>query len=115
MSFDSSEQLETIIQRLVAKVGREMNDLNPIVDARLSDGSRVNAVHSNIAIDGPILTIRKFNQNRMTMDDLIRKGDITTEAADFLRNIVPIILYCYCLIIWTCIIVCIWRFNCTCA
>ena len=88
IEFETTEQLETIIQRLAAQVGREMNDLNPIVDARLSDGSRVNAVHSNIAIGGPILTIRKFNQSRMTMDDLIAKGDITKEASEFLKTLV---------------------------
>ncbi len=88
IAFEGSEQLEAIIQRLAAQVGREMNDLNPIVDARLLDGSRVNAVNSNIAIDGPILTIRKFNQSRMTMDDLIAKGDITQEASDFLKELV---------------------------
>lgn len=88
MAFETTEQLESIIQRLAAKVGREMNDLNPIVDARLSDGSRVNAVHSNIAIGGPILTIRKFNQSRMTIDDLIMRNDITKEAADFLKKLV---------------------------
>lgn len=88
IEFESPEQLESIIQRLAAKVGREMNDLNPIVDARLSDGSRINAVNSNIAIDGPILTIRKFNQSRMTMEDLIGRGDITAEASEFLKELV---------------------------
>ena len=88
LEFESVDQLEGIIQRLAAKVGREMNDLNPIVDARLSDGSRVNAVNSNIAIDGPVLTIRKFNQSRMTIDDLINRGDITKEAALFLQKLV---------------------------
>ena len=88
LEFESSEQLEGIIQRLAAKVGREMNDLNPIVDARLSDGSRVNAVNSNIAINGPILTIRKFNKSRMSMEDLISRGDISGEAASFLKELV---------------------------
>ncbi len=88
IKFESSEQLEAVIQRLAAQVGREMNDLNPIVDARLNDGSRVNAVNSNIALDGPILTIRKFNQSRMMMDDLISRGDITREASNFLKSLV---------------------------
>lgn len=86
--FESRERLMRVIQRIAAEVGREMNDLNPIVDARLSDGSRVNAVNSNIAINGPILTIRKFNKSRMSMSDLIRQGDISPEAAEFLRKVV---------------------------
>jgi len=88
ISFDSEEQLEAVIQRIAASVGREMNALNPIVDARLSDGSRVNAVHSNIAIDGPILTIRKFSTNRMTIEDLINRNDISEEAASFMKEVV---------------------------
>ena len=85
IKLDSKEQLISIIQRLAAKVGREMNDLNPIVDARLSDGSRINAVNDNVAIVGPILTIRKFGKVKMTMEDLIERGDSSQEAADFLR------------------------------
>lgn len=88
ISFETTEELESIIQRLAAKVGREMNDLNPIVDARLSDGSRVNAVHSNIAIGGPILTIRKFNQSRLSIEDLIERKDISRQAAEFLEMLV---------------------------
>lgn len=83
--LDSKEQLVAVIQRLAAKVGREINDLNPIVDARLSDGSRINAVNDNIAIGGPILTIRKFGKTKMTMDELIERGDISVDAAEFLR------------------------------
>ena len=86
--FESPARLEQVIRRLAARVGREMNDLNPIVDARLSDGSRVNAVHSNVAIGGPILTIRKFTASRMTMDDLVAKGDICEEASELLKLLV---------------------------
>jgi len=86
--FESAERLTRVIQRIAAGVGREINDLNPIVDARLSDGSRVNAVNSNIAINGPILTIRKFNRSRMSMADLIRQGDISSDAAAFLGRLV---------------------------
>ena len=64
-----------------------MNELHPIVDARLSDGSRINAVHGSIAIGGPVLTIRKFNRSRMTMDDLIAQGDISREAAASLKKL----------------------------
>ena len=70
MAFDSTEDLEELIRRISARVHREINELNPIVDARLSDGSRVNAVYRNIALDGPILTIRKFPEKVMTIDDL---------------------------------------------
>lgn len=88
ISFESPERLTRVIQRIAAAVGREMNDLNPIVDARLSDGSRVNAVNANIAINGPILTIRKFNRSRISMNDLMRQGDISPEAAGFLGKLV---------------------------
>ena len=86
--FETPRQLEQVIQRLAARVGREMNELNPIVDARLSDGSRINAVGANVAIGGPILTIRKFNKGRMTMDDLVAQGDISPEAARLLKLLV---------------------------
>ena len=86
--FESADQLEQVIRRLAAGVGREMNDLNPIVDARLSDGSRFNAVAANIAIGGPVLTIRKFNRSRMTMDDLVQQGDISRGAAELLDCLV---------------------------
>jgi len=88
LRFESRERLEHVIQRLAAKVGREMNDLNPIVDARLSDGSRINAINSNIAINGPVLSIRKFSENRLTMEELISHGDITRDAADFVTSLV---------------------------
>mgnify|MGYP000877104156 CR=1 FL=1 len=88
VSFESTEDLERVIRRLAAGVSREMNDLHPIVDARLQDGSRVNAVNRNIALDGPVLTIRKFNRDRMTLDDLIRQRDISAEAATFLVRLV---------------------------
>jgi len=88
IAFESREQLERIIQRLAARVGREMNDMNPIVDARLSDGSRINAVHSNIAINGPVLTIRRFNKSRTTIEDLIAQGDISSEGAELMKKLV---------------------------
>ncbi len=88
VQFENQENLEKVIQRLAAKVGREMNELNPIVDARLADGSRINAVNKNIAINGPILTIRKFNRSHMTMENLIEQGDISRPAAEFLKQLV---------------------------
>lgn len=86
--FETSQDLEEIIRRIAAKVHREINELNPIVDARLGDGSRVNAVYKNIALNGPILTIRRFPENKITMNELIKKGTITDEAAEFLKRLV---------------------------
>lgn len=86
--FESSEDLEEIIRRIAAKVHREINEMNPIVDARLDDGSRVNAVYKNIALNGPILTIRRFPENRITMKDLLKIGTLTAEAAEFLEKMV---------------------------
>jgi pilus assembly protein CpaF len=86
--FESTEELEEIIRRIAAKVHREINELNPIVDARLEDGSRVNAVYKNIALNGPILTIRRFPENRITMLDLLEYGTITKEASDLLKKLV---------------------------
>ena len=87
LSFETDDRLTRVIQRLAARVGREMNELHPIVDARLSDGSRINAVHSSIAIGGPVLTVRKFNRSRMTMEDLIRQGDVSRDAAALLQKL----------------------------
>jgi pilus assembly protein CpaF len=86
--FEETENLEEVIRRICAKVYREINELNPIVDARLADGSRVNAVYKNIAINGPILTIRKFPKKEITMDVLIKNGTITEEAADFIKKLI---------------------------
>ena len=77
ISFDTTEELEELIQRIAAGVHREINEMNPIVDARLPDGSRVNAVYKNIALNGPILTIRKFPEKAITMETLIKLGSIT--------------------------------------
>lgn len=87
-AFISTEELEEVIRRIAARVHREINELNPIVDARLPDGSRINAVYKNIALNGPILTIRKFPEKAITMEDLIQFGTITTEAAEFLQKMV---------------------------
>lgn len=95
MEFDSVEQLEELIRRLAAKVHREINELNPIVDARLEDGSRINAVYKNIALNGPILTIRKFPQKAIDMEFLIRRGSITREAASFLEMLVKAGYNCF--------------------
>jgi pilus assembly protein CpaF len=86
--FTSTEELEEIIRRLGAKVHKDINELNPILDARLADGSRINAVYKNIALDGPILTIRKFPKRAISMQNLIQWGTITKEAADCLKTLV---------------------------
>lgn len=86
--FESKKKLEDVIQQIVSNANRIVNDANPIVDARLSNGSRVNVVLPPIAINGPIVTIRKFSSQPITMDKLIKIGSITMEAADYLKNLV---------------------------
>ena len=86
--FDSTEELEEIIRRIASKVHKDINELNPIVDARLTDGSRINAVYKNIALNGPILTVRKFPKQAITMQHLIKWGTISQEAADYLKTLV---------------------------
>lgn len=83
--FESKERLEDVIQQIVGTVNRTVNEAHPIVDARLEDGSRVNAVLPPVALNGPILTIRKFREDPITMQELIQWGTITEEAAEFLR------------------------------
>ena len=86
--FDSVEELESVIRKIASLVHREISELNPILDARLEDGSRINAIYRNIAINGPSLTIRKFRRNRITMDELIKKKTLTAECACFLKKAV---------------------------
>ncbi len=83
--FISDKVTESIIERIVAQVGRRIDKSQPLVDARLPDGSRVNAIIPPLAIFGPCLTVRKFPIQRMTMDDLIESGTISKAAATFLR------------------------------
>lgn len=87
-SFVSREKLEDVIQQIAGKCNRVINENSPIVDARLESGARVNAVVYPVALDGPILTIRRFPDEPITMEWLIEKGSITAEAADFLRQMV---------------------------
>lgn len=86
--FISNEVALDVIDRIVSKVGRRIDVSQPIVDARLSDGSRINAVIPPIALDGPLLTVRKFASDRLTIDRLIEMGSLTEEAATFLRSCV---------------------------
>ena len=86
--FSSPEKLDDVIQQIVGKVNRVVNESSPIVDARLPDGSRVNVVTAPVALEGPILTIRRFPDVPITMDMLIGYGSITGEAAAFLETMV---------------------------
>lgn len=86
--FESEEQLENVIQMIVAKVNRAVNESSPICDARLQDGSRINVVLPPVALKGPTLTIRKFPAKPLTMDDLIDFGSIDRETATFLEILV---------------------------
>ena len=87
-SFSAPDKLDNVIQQIVGFCNRVVNESSPIVDARLPDGSRVNVVLKPVALNGPILTIRRFPKKRMTMDDLLANGAITQEAADFLEKLV---------------------------
>lgn len=88
MGFDSLEKLQDVIQQIVAGCNRVVNEASPIVDARLPDGSRVNIVMNPVALNGPIVTIRRFPEKPITMDWLIRNHSISSEAAEFLKKLV---------------------------
>ena len=87
-AFDSEKKLEDVVQQIVSQANRIINESNPIVDSRLSDGSRVNIVLPPIAMDGPTVTIRKFPEKPITIDQLISFESITEEASEFLRLLV---------------------------
>lgn len=87
-SFSSEERLYTVIQQIVSKVNRVVNEASPIVDARLEDGSRVHVVLPPVALDGPILTIRKFAKDPLTMERLEKLGSVTVEAVALLQRLV---------------------------
>ena len=86
--FESEDSLRNVIDQIVAKCNRVVNDSSPIVDARLMDGSRVNVVLNPVAINGPILTIRRFPAKPFLMEDLIRIGSLTEEVSAFLKDLV---------------------------
>ncbi len=86
--FETVEELEDIIHRLAGKVHREINDLNPILDARMEDGSRIHVVSRNVALNGPILSIRRFPKQSITMKDLLEWRTLSPEAAIFLEKLV---------------------------
>lgn len=88
VGFDSLEKLQDVIQRIVAGCNRVVNEASPIVDARLPDGSRVNIVMNPVALNGPIVTIRRFPDKPVTMDWLVRNHSVSSEAAEFLEKLV---------------------------
>jgi pilus assembly protein CpaF len=85
IAFDDDEHVLRILDRIVAPLGRRIDESSPLVDARLPDGSRVNAVIRPISLVGPTITIRKFFKKPLTVEDLIRFGSITKEMVEFLR------------------------------
>ncbi|MFC5464262.1 CpaF family protein [Lederbergia graminis] len=86
--FKDEQHIRHIIDRIIAPIGRRIDESSPMVDARLHDGSRVNAVIPPISLNGPILSIRKFNKNPFTHEDLIGFGTYTEEISEFLQAVV---------------------------
>lgn len=86
--FESRERLEDIIQSIVSDVNRAVNESSPIVDARLKDGSRVNIVLPPISLKGPAMTIRKFPERPLSMDDLVAKGALDIDCAEWLKKLI---------------------------
>jgi pilus assembly protein CpaF len=85
VTFYDNEQLLNVIDRIVSPLGRHIDEANPMVDARLPDGSRVNAVIAPLSLKGPLLTIRKFSKRPLSIDDLINYGSLTIKMAAFLE------------------------------
>jgi pilus assembly protein CpaF len=85
VTFENNDHVMRIIDRIVAPLGRRIDESSPYVDARLQDGSRVNAVIPPISLVGPVLTIRKFSKNPITVDQLVQYGSISPEALQFLK------------------------------
>ncbi|MBQ8189238.1 MAG: CpaF family protein [Lachnospiraceae bacterium] len=88
VQFESKEKLEDVIQQIVAKVNRVVNEASPIVDARLQNGARVNVVMSPVALNGPIVTIRRFPDHPMDVEDLYRLDSVSKEVMDFLKQLI---------------------------
>ncbi len=83
--FVDNRQVRLVIERIIAPIGRRLDESSPMVDARLPDGSRVNAVIEPLSIDGPALTIRRFGTKRLRVEDLVKVGAMTPAVVDFLR------------------------------
>ncbi len=88
MRFSDTSHLRRIINKMVAEVGRRIDESMPMVDARLPDGSRVNAVIPPLSLSGPLVTIRKFSKERWDLDDLVRMESLSVETVDFLKRCV---------------------------
>ena len=86
--FNDESHLRRIINKIVAQVGRRIDESSPMCDARLPDGSRVNAIIPPLSLSGPLVTIRKFTQNRLTLDDMVRLGSLNSDAVDFVKRCV---------------------------
>ena len=86
LTFTDASHLRRIITKMVGQIGRRIDESSPLVDARLPDGSRLNAIIPPLSLSGPLLTIRKFAQNRFALSELIEIGTLSKEAAEFLQN-----------------------------
>ena len=89
VKFENDDHVRRIIDRIVAPLGRRCDEASPMVDARLPDGSRVNAIIPPISLIGPVITIRKFSREALTMQNLVQFGSITPDVADFLSLLRP--------------------------
>src|SRR5213078_2887760 len=86
--FDDESHMRRIINKIVAEVGRRVDESSPMVDARLPDGSRVNIIIPPLSLSGPLITIRKFSKKRLTLDEMIKIGTLSSEAVDYLQRCV---------------------------
>jgi pilus assembly protein CpaF len=86
--FNDDSHLRRIVNKIVAQVGRRVDESSPLVDARLPDGSRVNVIIPPLSLTGPLVTIRKFGKRRLTLNDMIRIGTLSTESVEFLERCV---------------------------
>src|SRR6476646_9684421 len=84
--FTDDSHLRRIINKIVAQIGRRIDESSPMVDARLPDGSRVNAIIPPLSLSGPLVTIRKFSKRRLDLGDMIRMGTLTSETVEFLQR-----------------------------
>ena len=87
-NFEDTKRLEDLIQQIVGSVNRSVNESNPIVDARLADGSRVHVVLPPVALNGPVLTIRRFRKKPITIEELIQWGTLDETTASYLKKAV---------------------------
>jgi len=88
VAFDNEAHIRRILDRIVSRIGRRIDESSPKVDARLPDGSRVHAIIAPLAVDGTAITIRKFSEDKYTIEDLVTFGTLSPAAAEFLRNAV---------------------------